>query len=83
MNREVAIRKLDQQAKLLKSVEAALARIDDGTYGVCLRCEEEIPEKRLKAVPWAGHCVAGQDELDRQHTTGDLEEDNHSTELAA
>ena len=83
MNREVAIRKLDQQSKLLKSVEAALARIDDATYGICLRCEEEIPEKRLKAVPWAGCCIACQEELDRQATTGDIEADNYSAELAA
>ena len=65
LNREVAIRKLDQQSKLLKVVEAALARIADESYGVCLRCEDEIPEKRLKAVPWAGCCVACQEELDR------------------
>jgi DnaK suppressor protein len=83
LNREVAIRKLDQQSKLLKSVEAALSRIDDETYGVCLRCEKEIPEKRLKAVPWAGYCVACQEELDRQQTAGEVENDNHNTELAA
>jgi DnaK suppressor protein len=83
MNREVAIRKLDRTSKLLKSVETALARIDDETYGVCLRCDEEIPDKRLKAVPWAGYCVGCQEELERQQTTGEVEDDNHNTELAA
>src|SRR4051812_26308026 len=74
LNREVAIRNLDRTSKLLRSVQAALARIDDGTYGVCLRCDEEIPEKRLKAVPWASHCITCQEEIDRQHATGEVED---------
>jgi DnaK suppressor protein len=70
MNREVAIRNLDRGAKLLRSVEEALARIESGVYGVCLRCEEDILEKRLQAVPWASHCVRCQEKLDRQAGTG-------------
>ena len=42
MSREVAIRNLDHTSKLLKSVQAALDRIEDDVYGVCLRCEEPI-----------------------------------------
>src|SRR5690348_13501655 len=65
LNREVAIRNLDRESKLLKEVQAALNRIEEGTFGVCLRCEEDIPEKRLKALPWAAYCVACQENVDR------------------
>lgn len=73
LSREVAIRNLDQTSRLLKSVKAALDRIDDKIFGICLRCEETIHEKRLKAVPWASHCVACQEILDREGSTGDDE----------
>lgn len=62
----VAIFTLDQRAIILKSVQAALDRLDAHVYGVCLQCEEPIPEKRLNAIPWASHCVNCQGELDAQ-----------------
>ena len=65
MNRELAIRNLDREAALLRHVTAALARIEEGGFGACLLCEEDIPEKRLKAVPWAAHCVSCQEDLDQ------------------
>jgi DnaK suppressor protein len=52
--RELAIRNLDRESKLLRSIRNALARIEDGSYGVCLHCETAINPKRLAAVPcWA------------------------------
>jgi len=39
-------------------VDAALVRLDDGTYGRCTVGGEPIPEARLAAVPWAATCVA-------------------------
>src|ERR1700746_2599512 len=76
ISREVSIRNLDNTSKLLKSVQAALDRIEDEIYGVCLRCEEPIAEKRLKAVPWASYCVGCQETVDRHHA---LREDNDDT----
>ncbi|MBV9082860.1 MAG: TraR/DksA family transcriptional regulator [Acidobacteriaceae bacterium] len=64
VTREVAIHHLDKSAKLLKSVQAALDRVEDEIYGVCLRCEEPIAEKRLKAIPWASYCVNCQEAVD-------------------
>ena len=84
LNREVAIRNLDRESRLLKDVQAALGRLEEGTFGVCLRCEEEIPEKRLKALPWAAYCVPCQQIMDRLRATGDLIEDKgEQFELAA
>jgi DnaK suppressor protein len=84
LNREVAIRNLDRESKLLKEVEAALKRIEEGTFGVCLRCEEDIPEKRLKALPWAAYCVSCQEQVDRLRAAGEaVDEDTSASELAA
>jgi DnaK suppressor protein len=84
LNREVAIRNLDRESKLLKNVQSALRRIDEGEFGVCLRCEEAIPERRLKALPWAAYCVACQEAVDRQIVAGTFEGDRDDIgELAA
>ena len=83
MNREVAIRILDRESRLLKSVEEALDRIETGAFGVCLGCEEEIPEKRLRAVPWASHCLSCQEKLDRRRAIGDFEDDSDILKPAA
>lgn len=47
----------------LRLIEEALDRIHSGDYGVCLSCEETIPEKRLQALPWARYCVTCQEEI--------------------
>jgi DnaK suppressor protein len=54
----VNIRLLQTDAKLLRAIEAALARIDDGNYGVCTMCGAEISVVRLKAVPWTSVCIS-------------------------
>src|SRR6266576_5997396 len=63
--RELAIRNLDRESNLLRNVRAALHRIDEGTFGVCLHCEEDISPKRLAAVPWAPYCIKCQEMADR------------------
>jgi DnaK suppressor protein len=83
INREVAIRNLDRESRLLKSVEEALDRIETGTFGVCLGCEEEIPEKRLRAVPWASHCLSCQEKLDRRRAMGEFGDDSEILKPAA
>jgi len=68
--RELAIRNLDRESNLLRNVRAALRRIDDGTYGTCVHCEEEISPKRLNAVPWTPYCIACQEAADRAQEEG-------------
>ena len=58
----------DDQANLLEhaasqraQVEAALARLDDGTYGACVVCGEQIPDARLEVRPEAARCIADQE----------------------
>ncbi len=84
LNREVAIRNLDRESKLLKEVQGAISRLEDDSFGICLRCEEEIPEKRLKALPWAAYCVSCQEAIDRRRAAGErVEENADDLELAA
>src|ERR1700722_19340878 len=51
-----ANRYLDGESQLLRTVRAALRRSDEGPFGVCLHCEEDISPKRLAAVPWTPFC---------------------------
>src|SRR4249920_3919521 len=62
--RELAIRNLDRESALLRKVREALARMADGSYGVCMHCEEDISPKRLNAVPWTSFCIRCQEAAD-------------------
>jgi DnaK suppressor protein len=53
--RDLALRERNQQQ--LAAIEAALARLDDGTYGRCVGCGNAIAQERLEALPWAAHCI--------------------------
>ena len=44
-----------------KRIMKALQKIEDGTYGICVDCQKEIPEKRLKSYPNASRCVMCQE----------------------
>src|SRR5512138_2011795 len=44
-------------SKLLRAIEEAINRLDQGAYGICMDCENEIPAARLEAVPWTRVCV--------------------------
>jgi DnaK suppressor protein len=62
--RDLALR--DRSIQQLELVDAALARLDDGTFGTCLRCGQPIAPARLEALPWAAHCIACQAIVDRE-----------------
>src|SRR5215510_10844174 len=44
-------------SKLLRAIEEAIHRIDHGTYGICMECENVIAPARLEAVPWTRVCI--------------------------
>ncbi|OYT71123.1 MAG: RNA polymerase-binding protein DksA [Chloracidobacterium sp. CP2_5A] len=64
-NRELVARQVDQYRQLLQDVEDALERIAAGEYGICQGSGEEIPRKRLEAVPWARYTAAYQEKIER------------------
>jgi RNA polymerase-binding transcription factor len=61
--RDLALR--DRAIQHLAQVEAALARLDNGTFGQCIRCGRQIVPARLEALPWAAHCIDCQTAIDR------------------
>jgi DnaK suppressor protein len=61
--RDLALR--DRAIQQLELVDAALARLEAGTYGTCLRCGGEVAPGRLEALPWVAHCIDCQTAIDR------------------
>jgi RNA polymerase-binding protein DksA len=47
----------DNAETLLAAIDAALERIERGTYGKCQNCGQQISPERLEAIPWATHCI--------------------------
>lgn len=62
--REMAGAGLSRDSRLLRETVAALERIEDGGYGTCESCEDEIGVKRMEAVPWARYCIHCQERVD-------------------
>jgi DnaK suppressor protein len=65
--REMAMENLDRETALVRRLRAAMERIDQGSYGVCLECQEPISPKRLNAIPWAELCIVCQEWADRSN----------------
>jgi DnaK suppressor protein len=63
--RDLATRLLERDFAHIRLVEAALTRIKNGTYGLCLRCEEAISVRRLGVMPHAAFCVKCQEAVER------------------
>jgi RNA polymerase-binding protein DksA len=57
LDREIDYSLEENELRVLKAIDEALARIDDGTYGRCERCGAEIEGERLEALPWATLCI--------------------------
>jgi YteA family regulatory protein len=58
---------LEENAEhLLAEIDAALKRIEAGTYGICTNCGKQIPEERLEALPWATLCIDCQRDRERR-----------------
>src|SRR5271155_1317253 len=68
-DREWAMRSLERNSDGLREVRDALLRIDAGTFGICVGCDENINPKRLAAVPWASSCIVCQEAADRGQNT--------------
>lgn len=81
-DRELGLLLGDREREKLHSIDEALLRIDDGEYGVCEECEEEIPLGRLKAMPFARHCVKCKSDLEKlQAQTRRFEEERAYREI--
>jgi RNA polymerase-binding transcription factor DksA len=54
---EFTLSLMEHDGSALAQIEAALERIEDGVYGVCVECETRIPKTRLQVLPHTPHCV--------------------------
>ena len=68
--REAAVERMKIADRQLRRVEAALLRIARDEYGVCVKCEDDIGQKRLDALPWAILCVECQQNAERLREGG-------------
>ncbi|MCW5253107.1 MULTISPECIES: TraR/DksA family transcriptional regulator [unclassified Streptomyces] len=50
----------DAIERVLKEIDEAFARVENGTYGTCLGCSKPVPDERLEILPYTRHCVACQ-----------------------
>ena len=82
-DRELGLLLGDREREKLHNIDDALERIEDGEYGICEECEEEIPLGRLKVMPFARHCVRCKSELEKlQAQTKRFEEERVYREIA-
>ena len=71
-HQEFQIGLIENEEEILREVYDAIDRIDEGTYGICDRCEEPIPPRRLEVLPYASRCVECQRKVEEN---GDSDDD--------
>jgi DnaK suppressor protein len=64
--RALAICNLDRESSQLRNARAALRRIEEGSFGICQECDEDIHPRRLAAVPWTPFCIVCQEAIDEK-----------------
>ena len=81
-DRELGLLLGDREREKIHSIDEALLRIDEGDYGVCEECDEDIPLGRLKAMPFTRHCVKCKSEIEKlQAQTKRVEEERAYREI--
>jgi DnaK suppressor protein len=70
---------IQMKSEALGRVEAALARLDSGTYGNCVSCQGEISETRLRALPFALRCRACEERREQDQVRARQDTDKHGS----
>lgn len=65
-DREFALGLASNEREVLQKIDAALKRIEEGTYGFCLGSGKPIPQARLKAIPYVEYCLEYQEKLEQE-----------------
>jgi DnaK suppressor protein len=63
--KEFLFHQSDDNRRILQLIQDALRRADDGSYGFCVECQQDVQTKRLEAVPWARHCIECQEKQEK------------------
>lgn len=64
-NKEFLFHQSDDNRRVLQLIDEALRRVSDGSYGLCVECQQDVQKKRLEAVPWARHCIECQEKQEK------------------
>ena len=64
-DKDFLFRQSTQQKQMLQTVEEALQRIREGSFGLCLSCGNDITLRRLAAVAWTRYCVACREKMEQ------------------
>lgn len=64
-HQEVLMNLSETQRSRVRDIDAAVERIDGGVYGLCMRCEEEIPARRMEVRPFSRYCVDCKTEVEK------------------
>ena len=71
-DRELLYHLHESDFQRLRFIQEAMKALDRGQYGDCVRCGNDINEKRLVAVPWATLCILCQEETEKDRNSSDL-----------
>jgi RNA polymerase-binding transcription factor DksA len=71
-SREMSLSLREHVENELAGIDAALARIGAGTYGICETCGKPIEEERLEAIPYARYCLKDQQLIEQKHRIGPI-----------
>ncbi|MGA8184027.1 MAG: TraR/DksA C4-type zinc finger protein [Terriglobia bacterium] len=63
--KEFLFHQSDDNRRILQLIQDALHRAQDGSYGLCVECQQYVQAKRLDAVPWARHCLGCQEKQEK------------------
>jgi DnaK suppressor protein len=64
LGKEALFQLSSQKRRLLRLIDSALQRVNDGSFGICAVCGDEIGQRRLEAVPWTQRCLHCQEEAE-------------------
>jgi DnaK suppressor protein len=76
LSKEALFQQTGERRLMVRRIEAALARIEQGTYGVCAACGDDINPRRLDALPWTEYCLRCQQGFE-QRREGEYCNDNY------
>jgi len=64
-NKELLFHQSDDNRRILQLIEDAIRRAENGSFGHCVECQQDVQIKRLDAVPWARHCISCQEKQEK------------------
>jgi DnaK suppressor protein len=66
ISKESLFERSSQRRTVLRLIESALRRIEDGSFGICAGCGDQVPARRLQALPWTQFCLRCQEAIEEE-----------------